>query len=202
MSSSAVLTIHIDGAARGNPGPAAFAYVITRNGQLLSEAAGCLGTATNNLAEYTALVRALQRAAELGGEHLLIRSDSLLLVNQMNGQYRVKNPQLKLLYDEASRLRDQFSTVSILHVPRAENSHADRLCNEALDGLHQPATLAASAEPRASANRGAKPGEEIREAALACLRAAISAWSHGDRSAPTAEQIWEQICQILDKRLS
>src|SRR5947209_11368241 len=97
MSKGAVLTINIDGGARGNPGPAAFAYVITQDGHLLTEEAGCLGTATNNLAEYTALVRALERAAELGGEHLLIRSDSELLVKQMNGQYRVKNPQLKVL---------------------------------------------------------------------------------------------------------
>jgi ribonuclease HI len=201
MSSSAVLTIHIDGAARGNPGPAAFAYVITREGELLSEEAGCLGTATNNLAEYTALVRALQRAVELGGENLLIRSDSQLLVNQMNGQYRVKNAQLKRLYDEASQLRDQFRSVSILHVPRAENSHADRLCNEALDGLHQPTKSSSSAPQRASMGHAARLRDEMREEGLAYLRSALSAWSRGDRSAPTPEQIWEQICQLVDKRL-
>ena len=138
MSKGADLYIYIDGAARGNPGPAAFAYVISQDEQVLSEMAGCLGTATNNLAEYTALVRALERAAELGGERLLIRSDSELLVKQMNGLYRVKHPQLKALYDQACRLRDQFSSVEIVHVPRAQNSHADRLCNEALDGLRGP----------------------------------------------------------------
>jgi ribonuclease HI len=138
MSQGAELNIHVDGAARGNPGPAAFAYVISQDGQVLREEAGCLGTATNNLAEYTALVRALERAAELGGERLLIRSDSELLVKQMNGLYRVKHPQLKVLYDQACRLRDRFSSVEIIHVPRAQNSHADRLCNEALDGLRGP----------------------------------------------------------------
>jgi ribonuclease HI len=201
MSNSTALTIHIDGAARGNPGPAAFAYVIRRDGQVLSEEAGCLGTTTNNFAEYTALVRALQRAAELGGENLLIRSDSQLLVNQMNGQYRVKNAQLKLLYDEACQLRDQFRSVEIRHVPRAENSHADRLCNEALDGLRQSAKSPPPPEQNASLAPAARPRDAIQEEALACLRSARSAWSRGDPSAPTPEQVWEQICHLVEKRL-
>jgi ribonuclease HI len=200
MSKSAVLTINVDGGARGNPGPAAFAYVIARDGQLLSEEAGCLGTATNNLAEYTALVRALERAVELGGERLLIRSDSELLVKQMNGQYRVKNPQLKVLYDQASRLRDQFASVSIVHVPRAENSHADRLCNEALDGLYQPTPSAAAPAQKPPGDGDANAEDGIREQALACLRTAASAWMRGDPDAPTPEQVWEQICEILDDR--
>lgn len=201
MSRSAILTINIDGAARGNPGPAAFAYVITRNGELLSEVAGCLGTATNNLAEYTALVRAMERAAELGGERLLIRSDSELLVKQMNGLYRVKNPQLKVLYDQASRLRDQFASVSVVHVPRAENSQADRLCNEALDGLHEPAQSAPSVEHKLSRGRKDNPADALQEKALACIRSAARAWMHGDPAAPTPEQVWEQIRHILEDRV-
>jgi ribonuclease HI len=201
MSRSAVLTINIDGAARGNPGPAAFAYVIARDGQLLSEEAGCLGKATNNLAEYTALVRALERAAELGGERLLIRSDSELLVKQMNGLYRVKNPQLKVLYDQANRLREQFASVSIVHVPRAENSHADRLCNEALDGLREPAQSAISREQKPSNGHDASPEDVVREKALACVRAAASAWMRGDPAAPTPEKVWEQIRDIIEKGL-
>jgi ribonuclease HI len=195
MSRAAVLTISIDGAARGNPGPAAFAYVIVRDGQLLCEEAGCLGTGTNNLAEYTALVRALERAAELGGERLLIRSDSELLVKQMNGLYRVKNPQLKVLHDQASKLREQFSSVSITHVPRAENRHADRLCNEALDGLRETTPSATSEK------KGSRDGQEdiVREQALACLRDAASAWVRGDPAGPTPEQVWEQICEIIDR---
>src|SRR5262249_51619930 len=118
------LTINIDGAARGNPGPAAYAFVITQDGHVLHEEAGRLGTATNNVAEYSALVRALERVANLGCKRLLIKSDSELLVKQMNGVYRVKDSRLKVLHDQASRLCEQFSSVSIVHVPRAENSHA------------------------------------------------------------------------------
>src|SRR5438128_195479 len=154
MGKSGVLTINIDGAARGNPGPAACAYVMTREGHLLSEAAHCLGTATNNFAEYTALVRALEQAAELGAEHLLIRSDSELLVKQMNGVYRVKDARLKVLYNQANRLREQFADVSIVHVPRAENSDADRLCNEALDGLYDAAKPAVSSDVKTFPGRG------------------------------------------------
>src|SRR5262249_17435228 len=156
-----------------------------------------LGTATNNLAEYTALVRALERAAQLGGERLIVRSDSELLVKQMNGLYRVKNPQLKVLHDQACRLRDQFHSVSIVHVPRAENSHGDRLCNEALDGLHQPVRSAGSREENRETGSGAKSEDPIQEKALDCLRAAASTWSRGDPAVPAPERVWEQIREIL-----
>lgn len=197
MSSSAVLTINIDGAARGNPGPAAFAYVIAREGECLAEAAGRLGTATNNLAEYTALVRALERAADLGAERLLVRSDSELLVKQMNGLYRVKNPQLKVLHDQACRLRGQFSSVTIVHVPRAQNSHADRLCNEVLDGRYQPDQSASVPAQKLAPRHDARPDNAVREKALASLRAAAQSWSRGDPSVPAPEMVWEQICDIL-----
>src|SRR6516162_7645488 len=124
-----ILTIHIDGAARGNPGPAAFAYVISRPGEADIEEKGCLGKATNNVAEYTALVRALEHAAQLGGDDVRVRSDSELLVKQMNGEYRVKNLDLRSLYLQAKELTRRFKRVSILHIPRAENSRADDLCN-------------------------------------------------------------------------
>ena len=198
MTRSAVLTINIDGAARGNPGPAAFAYVIARDGHLLCEEAGCLGTATNNFAEYTALVRALERAAELGGERLLVRSDSELLVKQMNGLYRVKNPQLKVLHEQAAQLREQFASVSVVHVPRAENRDADRLCNEALDGRRETIPSAAS-NKNGSSDRDASQEDVVREQALACLRAAASAWGRGDPAGPTPEQVWEQIREIIDQ---
>ncbi len=127
------MTIHIDGAARGNPGPAAFAYVIDREGQEPLEEHGCLGDATNNFAEYSALLGALERARQLGAKRLIVYSDSELLVRQMTGQYRVKNPDLKQLYDRAKSLEAQFDVVTIRHVPRAENRRADFLCNQALD---------------------------------------------------------------------
>src|SRR5713226_4569662 len=104
MKKSDLLTINIDGAARGNPGPAAYAFVIAREGQPPIEEAGYLGNATNNFAEYTALVKALERALELGGERLIIESDSELLVKQMNGEYRVKNDQLRVLHERARKL--------------------------------------------------------------------------------------------------
>ncbi len=117
MSSPASWKIHIDGAARGNPGPAAFAFIIQKEGAPALEEKGTLGTMTNNLAEYTALVRALERARELGAERLIVHSDSELLVKQMNGEYRVKNPDLRVLYDRARELGGQFKQVVIRHVP-------------------------------------------------------------------------------------
>ena len=106
MPAPPTLTIHTDGASRGNPGAAAYAYVIARDGQPPIEEADCLGRMTNNQAEYTALVRALEHALELGTHHrLLIHSDSELMVKQMNGEYRVKNEELRGLYEEACVLR-------------------------------------------------------------------------------------------------
>src|SRR5204862_4092873 len=114
-------TIFTDGAARGNPGPAACAYVIASPDLPPVEHAERLGTATNNVAEYTALVHALARAAELGLKRLAIFSDSELMVKQMNGEYSVKNADLKELYDEARALRRRFETVSLSHVRRGDN---------------------------------------------------------------------------------
>src|SRR5262245_35757062 len=117
-------TVHIDGAARGNPGPAAYAFVIERDGQPPLEEAGLLGRTTNNVAEYTALVRMLRRAAELGPAPLHVFSDSELLVKQMNGEYRVKNEDLRDLYEEAQELRRRFPSVVLRHVRRADNRRA------------------------------------------------------------------------------
>ena len=131
MSDAEFWSVHIDGAARGNPGPAAYAFVLKHGDTSPIEEKGCLGSATNNLAEYTALVRALRKAAELGAKRLLVHSESQLLVKQMNGEYRVKNESLKELFDEAKQLARQFQVVTLRHVPRSQNSDADRLCNEA-----------------------------------------------------------------------
>ena len=134
MSESHVFNIHTDGAARGNPGPAAFAFVIARDGQPPVEENGCLGETTNNVAEYAALVKALQRAKELGGRRVVVHSDSELMVKQMRGQYRVKHAGLLPLYKEASDLVGAFDDVEFQHVRREQNKRADALCNEALDG--------------------------------------------------------------------
>src|SRR5215218_7144913 len=127
-------TMHIDGAARGNPGPAAYAVVIARPGLPPVEEADTLGSATNNVAEYTALVAGLERAADLGLKRLAVFSDSELLVKQMNGEYRVRHPDLLPLYSDAKDLLKEFDAVSIAHVRRGQNARADALCNQALDG--------------------------------------------------------------------
>src|SRR5262249_20764158 len=162
MSHPPTLRIHTDGASRGNPGAAAYAYVITPEGAAPIEEAGCLGEMTNNQAEYTALIRALEHALELGAHHhLMIHSDSELLVKQMNGEYRVKNEELRGLYQDALKLRKQFTGgVTIRHVRRSQNSRADELCNEALDGKRSPS-------PRPV--QPAQPRPTLRDEALACL---------------------------------
>jgi ribonuclease HI len=198
MAEAAVLTIHTDGASRGNPGDAAFAYVIARDGQPPIEEADCLGQMTNNQAEYTALVRALEHALELGAHHrLLVHSDSELMVKQMNGEYRVKNEELRGLYEEACALRKRFEgPVTIRHVRRAQNKRADELCNEALDGKRcaMPRGPVSPADPPRSS---ASPS--LREEALACLRQAASLWGEG-RKEPTPENVWQRLLEMIERR--
>jgi ribonuclease HI len=143
------LSIHTDGASRGNPGPAAYAFVLARPGGAIIEEADCLGRTTNNQAEYTALVKALERALELGPDHrVVLHSDSELMVKQMNGEYRVKNPELLPLYERAEALARKFKGgVTFRHVRRAQNSRADALCNEALDGRRTRTVAVAAAPP-------------------------------------------------------
>ena len=123
-----------DGGARGNPGPAAYGYVLeTDDGHVLAAHGEAIGHATNNVAEYSGLVAGLQKAAELGVRELEVVSDSELLVKQMQGEYRVKNEALKALWEEASDLERQFAKVRYTAVRRAHNELADQLVNEALD---------------------------------------------------------------------
>jgi ribonuclease HI len=123
-----------DGGARGNPGPAAFAYVLeAADGTVLDSRGETIGEATNNVAEYRALVAGLGRAGELGIDELEVLSDSELVVRQMRGEYRVKNEALRLLSLEARRLAGEIGAVTYTAVPRERNELADRLVNEALD---------------------------------------------------------------------
>jgi len=127
-------TVHIDGASRGNPGPAAYAFsMVLADGEIIEQAEP-MGKTTNNVAEYTALVEALHRAAAAGVTHLDVYSDSELLVKQMRGEYKVKNADLKVLVDEAKQLMISFGDVRFEHVRREQNKRADELCNLALDG--------------------------------------------------------------------
>jgi probable phosphoglycerate mutase len=129
-----VIVAYIDGGARGNPGPAGYGVRIEDSeGLVLAELHASLGTATNNVAEYQGLLAALRHAAESGHRELLVRSDSELLVKQMRGEYRVKNPGLQPLHREASSLAARFDRVRFEHIPRAKNAEADRLANLAMD---------------------------------------------------------------------
>ena len=123
-----------DGGARGNPGPAAYGFVIeAEDGTVLAAEGKAIGIATNNVAEYSALIAGLKRAVELSVSELEVVSDSELLVKQMTGEYRVKNEALKELSLEASRLARRLGKVSYTAVRREHNELADRLVNEALD---------------------------------------------------------------------
>jgi ribonuclease HI/catechol 2,3-dioxygenase-like lactoylglutathione lyase family enzyme len=123
-----------DGGSRGNPGPAAFGYVLeAEDGHVLATHGEVIGRATNNVAEYRGLVAGMKRAAELGVRELDVVSDSELLVKQMRGEYRVKNEALKALWEEANDLERRFARVRYSAVRREYNELADRLVNEALD---------------------------------------------------------------------
>jgi ribonuclease H / adenosylcobalamin/alpha-ribazole phosphatase len=123
-----------DGGARGNPGPAAAAYVLeAEDGTVLDARGTAIGVATNNVAEYRALVDGLRRAVEVGVDELEVVSDSELLVKQMQGEYRVKNEALRALWEDANDLERRFRRVRYTAVRRAHNELADRLVNEALD---------------------------------------------------------------------
>src|SRR5215472_13715310 len=132
------LVAHIDGGSRGNPGPAAFAAVVkTADGELVDEVSGFLGHTTNNVAEYQALLAALDFALAHKCRRLRVLADSELLVRQINGAYRVKNQNLKPLYDRAKDLIARLESFSIQHVYREENREADRLANQTLDGARK-----------------------------------------------------------------
>jgi len=128
------LIVECDGASRGNPGPAAVGVRITdTNGEALAEIAEGIGVATNNVAEYTAAIRGLERAGELGAQEVLVRSDSRLLVEQLSGRFKVKDPTLQRLHAEASSLAAGFARIRYEHVPREQNTEADRLANRGVD---------------------------------------------------------------------
>jgi ribonuclease HI len=125
-----------DGGARGNPGPAAYGFVLeSEDGTVLAAEGEAIGTATNNVAEYSGLIAGLQKAVELHVPEVEVVSDSELMVKQMRGEYRVKNEALRELYDEATALARRLGNVEYRHVRRAHNELADKLVNDALDAL-------------------------------------------------------------------
>lgn len=128
-----LVQIYIDGAARGNPGPAGIGIVIKRGQQTLAEISDFIGKATNNIAEYIAFIRGLEEALVLGATKVECLSDSELLVKQINGEYKVKNEGLVPLHYHAQSLIKKFKTFSISHTVREENKHADKLANKGID---------------------------------------------------------------------
>jgi ribonuclease HI len=198
MSTDPVLYIHTDGASRGNPGRAAYAYVIeSPDGEAIEEG-GDLGTMTNNRAEYTALVRALEHALELGSHHrVVVQSDSELLVKQMNGEYRVKSEDLRDLFARAQELRGRFDGgVTIRHVRREQNSRADALCNEVLDGKRLSSAREVVAAVAARERAATKPSHE--QEARRVLEAAAEAWKQG-RNEPSVDEVWRDLAAIFQK---
>jgi probable phosphoglycerate mutase len=155
---------HLDGASRNNPGPAAYGVVLRRpDGSVLERLSKYIGIRTNNEAEYYGLIAALDCAASHRIARLRVCSDSELLVQQMQGNYKVKSATLRPLHEQARRLAGQFAYVTFEHVPRAQNAEADRLANEALDRT-APGIVLADGKDRSETR---KPKLETRTALAA-----------------------------------
>ena len=134
MSEPAEVVVWTDGGARGNPGPAGYGVVVaTPGGEILAELAEPIGWATNNVAEYRGVIAGLERARSLGARRVRVRADSLLAVQQLRGNWKVKNAALQPLWAEAGRLARAFERVTFEHVPRERNRRADALANRAMD---------------------------------------------------------------------
>jgi len=131
------LTLYCDGGSRGNPGPAAIGAVVydttTDRPQLVATVSECIGVTTNNVAEYRALIAGLEAVAHLHAEVIHVRADSLLIIKQLRGEWKVKHANMRPLHEEARSLLAAYSVVDLQHVPRAENIEADTLVNAALD---------------------------------------------------------------------
>ena len=165
VAPSGVHVANIDGASRGNPGPASYALILKDPaGKVIFQLGKKIGRGTNNVAEYFALLAALDYAAKHGIKGLRIRSDSELLVRQMQGRYKVKSPDLKPLYERASKLARQLEYFVIEHVPRELNRDADALANLALDGSDTSAAFprnSDTAEPPTATARPRAPRDSL-----------------------------------------
>jgi len=170
--------VYIDGGARGNPGPAGSGYLVkSPGGEVLASESHFIDHATNNQAEYIALIRALRGAADLGISELNIFSDSELLVRQIIGIYRVKNPALKELFEQAQRALLTFNRWQIRHIPREQNSEADDLVNSAIDeGLRQKT----SRERDTARVSGQSEPQPPASAAAATMKVLVEVMTEGD----------------------
>lgn len=158
-----IFVANVDGASRGNPGPASYAVILHGpDGGLRFEVGKYIGRATNNVAEYYGLITVLDYAASQKIDRLLVRSDSELLVRQMQGRYKVKSPDLRPLYERARKLASGFAYFSIEHVPREQNREADELANIALDRTESRGSEVT--RETTSTKSGAKPGSDALSA--------------------------------------
>lgn len=202
MTGGLHVVVEADGGSRGNPGPAGYGAVVrdASTGAVLAERKGGLGTATNNVAEYTGLLEGLRAAAALGAEVVEVRMDSQLAVEQMSGRWKIKNAVLRPLAAEAAAVASGFARVGYTWIPRAENTHADRLANEAMDeqaGLRSAPGSAPESAPDAA---GSLPAEDP---ALPDVRPAPARWS-GAQGAPTRLFLLRhgQTAMSVDRRYS
>jgi ribonuclease H / adenosylcobalamin/alpha-ribazole phosphatase len=150
--------VEADGGSRGNPGPAGYGSVVwtADHATVLAESKQAIGRATNNVAEYRGLIAGLDEAAKLGAAEVAVSMDSKLVVEQMSGRWKVKHPDLAALHAQARALASKFDRISYSWVPREQNSHADRLANEAMDAA---AVAEAAAQPVAASSNTARPAE-------------------------------------------
>ncbi len=162
--SEASITAYCDGGSRGNPGPAGFGvYIQGAQGEAVGELSEYLGKKTNNFAEYSGLLAALDFAIEKGYPRLKVVSDSELMVKQIKGQYRVNSPELRPLYDEAKRRIGKLEGFQIQHVLREKNQRADRLANLAMDrGMGRPVTENGASVAGAAKRPAAAPQPVVR----------------------------------------
>ncbi|MBC8548351.1 MAG: ribonuclease HI family protein [Candidatus Brocadiales bacterium] len=129
-----LIVVNVDGASRGNPGESGIgAAIFDKDSNLINEACNYLGVATNNVAEYKALILGIKLSMKCNAKKILFKADSELMVKQIRGEYKVKNPQLKLLFTEAQSLLKKLPNWKIMHVPREENKEADLLANKGVD---------------------------------------------------------------------
>lgn len=126
------LTIFTDGASKGNPGPASIGVSICEAGEEVENISKAIGIATNNIAEYTALLEGLKRAVEMQAKIVHVNADSELMIKQLKGEYKVKNPEIKVIFNQIQTLKAELETVSFTHVRREYNKRADALANLAL----------------------------------------------------------------------
>lgn len=153
-----MITAYTDGGARGNPGPAGYGvHILDADGNTLAELVGPLGTATNNVAEYSGLIAGLQWAVDHGHQQVRVRMDSELVIKQMRGEYKVKHAAMQVLHAEAKGLVAKLDRVTLEHVRREQNKVADRLSNQAMDIVEGKPVAVQEPEPVAVAAAEAAP---------------------------------------------